>query len=34
MKNLQIVVDDMDEVLSILKAHDIHIYSIVKEEEA
>ena len=31
MKNLQIVVDDMDEVLRILEANGIHIYSIVKE---
>ena len=32
MKNLQIIVDDMDEVIRILKENGIHIYSIVKEE--
>ena len=31
MKNLQIIVDDMDEVLRILEENGIHIYSIVKE---
>lgn len=32
MKNLQIIVDDMDQVIRILKKNGIDIYSIVKEE--